>query len=250
MRLLPKILLACAPVMILAACGGGGDTQDRLDVADPTVRFVHASPLAPNVTLYREEVPQSDATNVAYRFASNYFDVSTVSANWSVRTAVGAATIGTVAVPAVRGNRYTIVAVPSSSTENSIYLITDPYNKKLTADNARIRLMNAAYNASNVDIYFNAVGTDIATVGPSIAGTAYRTSGPASGADSFDILGGTYQVTITTAGTKTVLFRGQFTVSNNQDLLVVAVPDLSVPGGIRALLKVEGTAGTGEIPAS
>ena len=47
-----KVLLACVPVLGLAACGGS-DTQDRLDVADPEVRFVHASPIAPNLTLYR-----------------------------------------------------------------------------------------------------------------------------------------------------------------------------------------------------
>ena len=47
-----KILLACVPVALIAACGGG-DTEDRLDVADPAVRFVHASPLAPNLTRTR-----------------------------------------------------------------------------------------------------------------------------------------------------------------------------------------------------
>lgn len=250
MKLLPKLLLACAPLLLVAACGGD-DTDDRLDVADPTVRFVHASPLAPNVTLYREDLAQADATNVSYRFASNYFDVSTVSANWQVKTATGAIEIGEVAVPATRGNKYTIVAVPSSSTENSIYLIADPYNKKLTANNARIRLMNAAFNSGTVDVYFNAPNTDItpAAVTPSIAGTAYRTSGPATGNDSLDIDGGTYQLTITTTGTKTVLFRGNIGIANNQDLLLLTVPDISLSGGIRALLKVEGTPGTTEIPA-
>jgi hypothetical protein len=32
-------------MVFIAACGGGDDLDDRLDVADPTVRFVHASPL-------------------------------------------------------------------------------------------------------------------------------------------------------------------------------------------------------------
>lgn len=236
-----RLLLSILPAAALLAACGGGDTEDRLDVADPKVRFVHASPLAPNVTLYRETVAQADATNVPYRYAGDYFDVSTNAANWSVQTAVGNVVVGTTVVPATRGNRYTIVAVPGSSTETGIYLISDPYNKSLTTNNARLRLMNAAFNAANVDLYLNAPGTDIAAVGPRIAATAYRTSGPATGTDSIDIAAGTYQMSITTAGTKTVLFRGTFTITDNQDLLLIAVPTTT---GISTLLKVEGTAGT------
>lgn len=242
-----RLLLSVLPAAALLAACGGGDTEDRLDVADPKVRFVHASPLAPNVSLYRETVLQADATNVPYRFASNYFDVSTNAANWSVRTVTGNIEIGTTVVPATRGNRYTIVAVPGSSTETGIYLISDPYNKSLTSNNARVRLMNAAYNAASVDVYLNAPGTDIAAVGPRIAATAYRTSGPATGNDSLDIPAGTYQMSITTAGTKTVLFRGTFTIADNQDLLLITVPTTT---GISTLLKVEGTAGTTEITPS
>jgi len=242
-----RLLLSVLPAAALLAACGGGDTEDRLDVADPKVRFVHASPLAPNVSLYRETVLQADATNVPYRFASNYFDVSTNAANWSVRTVTGNIEIGTTVVPATRGNRYTIVAVPGSSTETGIYLISDPYNKSLTTNNARVRLMNAAYNAASVDVYLNAPGTDIAAVGPRIAATAYRTSGPATGNDSLDIPAGTYQMSITTAGTKTVLFRGTFTIADNQDLLLITVPTTT---GISTLLKVEGTAGTTEITPS
>ena len=37
-----KLLFACIPLVWLSACGGD-DLQDRLDVADPAVRFVNAS---------------------------------------------------------------------------------------------------------------------------------------------------------------------------------------------------------------
>ena len=41
--------------MFVAACGGGDDNlDDRLDIADPKVRLVHAVPGAPNVALYRD----------------------------------------------------------------------------------------------------------------------------------------------------------------------------------------------------
>jgi Domain of unknown function (DUF4397) len=251
MKSIHKVLLALAPVAMLAACGGGDDAQDRLDIAKPTLRFVHASPLAPNVTLFRADVAQPQATNVAYKFASNYFDVSQGAADYSVKAASGNVTIGTATLDTSRGNKYTIVALPSSSTENSVYLITDPFNKSLTSDKAKVRLMNASFNASNIDLYLNPVGTDIsaAAVTPVIPATAYKTSGPASGSDSLDIAGGTYQLTLTAAGSKTALFRGNLVIENNKDILLLTVPDSILPGAIKTLVKIEGTEGTAEVPA-
>lgn len=106
MKLFASRLFLLAPVVgvfALSACGGG-DTDDRFDVADPAVRFVHASPLAPNVTLYRADIAQTDATNVSYKFASNYFDVSSSSALWAVKTAVGSIVVGEEQINPSRGN--------------------------------------------------------------------------------------------------------------------------------------------------
>ena len=248
MKNIHKLLFACIAVLGLAACGGG-DTEDRLDVADPVVRFVHASAIAPNLTLYRATVAQSDATNVPYKFASNYFDVDLGNNDWVVKTAAGGVTIGTEPIDPQRGTRYTIVALPASATDNSTYLIVDPYNKPLGSSSAHLRLMNASFNATNVDVYMNAVGTDItpSTVMPLIAGTAFKTSGPATGSDSVDIPGDTWQVTITAAGTKTILFKGQLSFTANSDVLLLTVPDAAAPWPIRVLAKIEGTSGANDV---
>ena len=260
MNHLRHLLLALVPAVGLTACGGG-DTADRLDLANPTVRFVHAAPDAPNLTLYRNAAAQPDETNVAYRFASNYFDIDTSAADWSVKTAAGATTVGTVPIDPVRGTKYTIVALPVSFAANTTYLIADPYNKPLASDSTRLRLMNAAYNYAGLDLYMNAVGTDISApnVNPLIAATAYKTSGPASGNDSVSIPGGTYQLAITAAGSKAVLFKGQLSFGANKDILLLSVPgdillngaigaNPPVPSGIRVLSKVEGTAGAVDVP--
>lgn len=242
-----KLLLACIPVALIAACGGG-DTEDRLDVADPVVRFVHASALAPNLTLARANVALPEATNVAYKFASNYVDIPMGAADWQVKTAdASATTLGTVPIDPGRGTKYTIVAVPGTPTGTSTYLIVDPYNKPIGSESTRLRIMNAA--PASVDLYVNAPGADIspASVTPFIAGTAYKTSGPASGSDSLDIQGGTYQATVTAAGTKTVLFRGTIAFNANKDVLLIAVPDTT---GVKLLMKIEGTAGAVDVPAA
>jgi hypothetical protein len=251
MNCVHKFLLACVPLAGLAACGGG-DTADRFNVADPVVRFVHAAPLAPNLTLYNGAAAQSDATDTPYRFASNYFDIGMGQSDWSVKTAIGAAAVGTVSIDPKRGDKYTIVALPVSDTENGVYLIVDPYNKPLTSSSTRLQVMNAAFNASNIDLYMNAVGTDSAAAGvnPLIGATAYKVSGPVSGDDSIDIPGGTYQHTITAAGAKTVLFRGQISFANNLDILLLCVPASLLAGDIETLVKVEGTTGTTEVSPS
>ncbi len=86
---------------------------------------------------------QADATNVPYKFASNYFDVNMSAADWSVKTATGAITLGTVSIDPQRGTRYTIVALPSSSTVSSTYLIVDPSNKPPGSSSSHLRVMNA-----------------------------------------------------------------------------------------------------------
>jgi len=247
MKNLWRLLLAAIPVALIAACGGG-DTEDRLDVADPSVRFVHASPLAPNLTLNRANVPLPEATNAPYKFASDYVDIDMAAADWQVKTAdVTASTIGTVTISPERGTKYTVVAVPAVTTGSSTYLIVDPYNKPLGSESTRMRIMNATPAA--VDLYMNPPGTDIApaSVTPFIANTAARTSGPISGADSLDIQDGTYQATVTAAGTKTILFRGTVAFNANKDLLLIAVPDAT---GVKLLMKIQGTAGATDVPAS
>ena len=250
MKFLTTVLLVITPVAGLVACGGG-DTADRLDLADPMVRFVHASPLAPNLTLYHGAVVQANVIEKPYKFASNYFNADMGLNIWTAKTLVADLTLGAVSIDAARGNKYTIVVLPGSNPDSSVYLITDPYGKALTSDSARLRIMNASFNASNIDLYMTPLGTDVtaATVAPTIAGTAYKTSGPKSGSDSFDISGGTYKVTIATAGTKTILFTGQMTFGQNTDILLLSVPDSLLPGSIKTLVKLEGSTGASEVPA-
>jgi Domain of unknown function (DUF4397) len=251
MKYLPQYILLAASFISLAACGGN-DTADRLDVADPVVRFVHAAPLSSNLTLSRNDVAKSDATNIPYLFASDYSYAESGSAQWSVKTTQGNLPLGSISIDAVRGNRYTIVALPSTSTANSLYEIRDPYNKSITSDKAKLRIMNASFNASSIDVYITALGTDISAPGivPAISATAYKTSGPISGRDSLEVSDGNFQIAITRTGAKELLFKGVINIAKNKDILILTVPDSLLPNTVKALIKIEGTAGSTEIPAS
>jgi hypothetical protein len=111
--------------------------------------------------------------------------------------------------------------------------------------------MNAAVASGSVDIYMVGVGSDInsASAVPTVAATQYGNAGPASGSDSVDIPGGTYDVYVTSAGTKTVLFKGRIQFGDNNDLLFLTVPDASSSTGLNLRVKIEGTPGTQQVTA-
>ncbi|MBC7957902.1 MAG: DUF4397 domain-containing protein [Cytophagales bacterium] len=236
MKSIYKLLLAATPVLFVAACGGGDDSiDDRLDIADPKVRFVHAIPAGPAVDFLRGPTVAGGVTNVSYRYASKYFVVDTAPADYTVRTTAGASTIATINVNPTRGNKYTFIAMPGASTTNNLLLINDPYDKQLTATNGRVRVVNGSFNAANVDVYLTAPTVDIATVGPNFAAAAYGTSVPGSGANSIDFTNGSYQLRVTTAGTKNVIFSAPLAVATNADLLLVTIPATLLANSVKVL---------------
>ena len=248
-----KIALACVPLSLVAACGGGSDISDRLDLADPAVRFVNASQTAGNLTLNAAGVARADATNAPYPFASNYyFGISTSATDWTITTAVGNAPVGTkVNIDPQRGTRYTLVAMDSAPGVTNLYRVDDPYNVPVGSSSAHLRVVNASVTAGTVDVYMTTgTNADISTAAPKIAAIAINKAGPASGTDSVDIPGDTtYQVRVFATGQRTnPLFSGQLRIEKGRDVLIVTVPAATAPGGISALVKVEGEGPAAPIP--
>jgi Domain of unknown function (DUF4397) len=233
-----RLLLAgVASLGLLAACGGSDDDSfdDRADAADPKIRFVHAVPGGPNVTLQRNGVNESGATDVPYKFGSQYYDVSTLNYTFTLRTAAGGVELASTVVNADRGNKYTLLALP---TATGVELLTyrDPYNKSLTSDDARVRVINAAANAQPFDVYLTAVSADIATATPRINDVTYKEVQPQSGEDSIELGQGTYRLRLTPTGSKSVIFNAQVTVPEDGDWLLVVLPDSTTTNSVRVLL--------------
>jgi len=223
-----KFLCAALPALLLAACGGGGDdnADDRLDLADPKIRLVHALPLAPDISLFRQaQSVAPELTGLSYKDASPYVEIGTDTFRWDVMTATTPAlAVGNLTFDAHRGNKYTLVAVPGSGTLTDVVMIDDPYNKGIVSDNARVRMFNASFNATAVDAYLTAPGTDLAAVQPTFAAVGYKQAKPVSGEDSSELEGGNYQLRLTVAGTKTVIFSANANLAKNADWLLATVP--------------------------
>ena len=241
-KMLRTLALACAPLLLLAACGGGEDSvDDRLSLADPKVRFVHAVEGGPALGLYRNGGTIGGADNVNYRYASNYFDVSSTAATYSVRTTVGGVQWSSRDFDPQQGDKYTFVAYAGLLGAPGVIFIEDPYNRSLTSNEARVRVANASANATSVDVYLTAPSVDITTVSPNYSSVTLGNAVPGSGADSHEFDANNYQLRITPAGTKTVIFGAPLTLARNADLLLITVPD--GPGDIK-VLAVTADAGT------
>lgn len=233
-----RLLLAAAfSLGLLAACGGGNDDSldDRADVADPKIRFVHAVPGGPNVTLQRNGTNEAGVTNVTYKSATQYYDVRTEGYVFTLRSTTGNVELASVNVSADRGNKYTLVALPAVSGVE-LLTIRDPYNKSVASDDARLRVVNAAVNAQPFDVYITAATADIATATPQLANIGFKQARPGDGADSIDVERGVYRIRLAPTGTKTVFFNATVNVPQDGDWLLVVLPEGATANSVRVLL--------------
>lgn len=235
-----KLVLPILAASILAACGGGGNDNfdDRVGLADPKVRVVHAIPAGPAVTLQRNGAAFApETTALPYKAASIYLATGTQSDLWTVQTtATPAVAVGSVTFNADRGHKYTMIAIPDTNPVTSLQMIDDPYNKGIVSDNARVRVFNAALNATNVDVYLTPSTTDINTVTPTFAAIGYKRAIPATGSDSLEVEGGAYLLRITAAGTKAPIFTAPVTLAKNADWLLMPIPASATPADVKVLV--------------
>ncbi len=222
MNVLLKLGILSTTVLALAACGGN-DVAQALNLGAPQARFVNAVPNSPTLALYRKGEVQSDAGTQGYEGASKYFDTVNVTSTWDVRDAAAGTELGTTSMRVANETRYTIVALPGPGTMYNLLQISDPYSNAVTS-NARVRVVKGDAVEGTMDVYITAPGADISGATPTMAAVTSQTPSPASGADSYSLAGGIYQVRLTSAGTKTVFFSGALNVGDHDDLLLVTLP--------------------------
>ncbi|WP_316156678.1 DUF4397 domain-containing protein [Cupriavidus sp. BIC8F] len=237
----PKTLLiglALAATAVLSACGGGDDDLgDRIGLSKPTIRAIHAITGGPNVDVLQNGVKTS-FVNKPYKFVSTYFNVETGNQLISFNTAGTQTELARATLVAATGHKYTVVALPGASAAETL-TIDDPFEKGLLSNKARVRSLNASFNAQNVDVYITMPAIDLNSVAPTFGAVGYKQASPASGKDSLDLDGGTYRLRITTAGTKTVIFdSGALTLANNADWLITTIPVDGIGGLTPNKIKV------------
>lgn len=224
MKAVRTLAVMAAAVAMLAACGGdnGNDIGTIIGTSKPQARFINAVPLGPNLDYYLNG--KISTPNVVYKGVTRYADLDTGNQTASYTLAGNTTTVASQAFSTANGHHYTTIALPSTSS--AISVIDDPYDKGLLSDKARVRGFNASPNAQNLDIYVvNAGSTNIGASNPTLSNVAYQNAVPATTQDSIYLSGGSYQVIVTTTGSKTpILTTPPVTLANNADWLVLTIP--------------------------
>jgi hypothetical protein len=214
----------------LAACNTDEVGPTGFDPNQPTgrIRFVHAisdpaRASAINVTV--DGVPLG--VNLAYAAAAPapptlYYPAYAGNRQFAVRRTADT-TVRLLDQPvAVAANAdHTVIAVGSATITG---LVLTDNNAPPAAGNVKLRAVNAATAAGNVDVYITAPGADILTISPTIAALAPRTASA-----YVERAAGAVQVRFTTAGTKTVV----------RDVSIAAL----AAGAIRTVVLLEAAAG-------
>jgi hypothetical protein len=222
----PRLGLILSLPLTLLACGGG-DFRDAFNQSDPKVRFVHAAPAGPVLTLSRGDIAQAGATDVAYKGASNYRTADRGTAQWRLRQSSNQAELASISVNTERGSRYAFVALQSSSTGGTdLISIRDPYTvaPAPTLDAVKIRFVHGAPALGDLDVYWTSTSADLRNTSPVQRDLRYRSARPNSGDDALEYSKNTYRLRLTEAGTRTVVFDADVELPSKGDWILVAVP--------------------------
>lgn len=197
------------PITLLVS--DGRSASEILDEATPAeVRIVHAVPDAPPVDVYLDDPMAMNAPAIT---GLGYTDVvpSPVPSAADPYAAIEPGTTnvlvtvsgnpGAIAIPATdldlaAGRQYTVYATGTLATIAPFVRVDD---SRSVGTEARVRILHLAPSAGLVDVYVTPVGADIANEAPALQDIDFKDD-----TGYLSLAGGSYDVTVTLADTKTV----------------------------------------------
>lgn len=224
----PALALALLLSVGATACD---DDDTTAPAATAQLRVVHASPDAPNVDVLVDGAVA--LTDVPFRTASPYLEVSVGARNLRVRPTGTTTVVIDADADFVSGRAYTVLATGRVASLAPLVLTDD-----LTAPgagNIRLRLVHASPSAGNVDIYVTAPSADLGATSPTLTNVPFRAA-----STYLEVPAGTYRVRITPAGTKTVAIdANNVTLTAGQVRTAVAVDAAGGGAPLGALLLAD-----------
>ena len=223
-----------APLIAGALLVGMSSTALAAGTAD--VRVLHASPDAPAVDVYLDDVKVDALTNVPFGTISDYLAIPAGKHNVKVyATGTTSSPVIDADVTVAAGDAYTIAATGALADISAQVLKDDPAP---TAKSAKVRVIHFSADAPAVDIATAGSAVDEAVV----KGLAYPNA-----TDYLPLPGGTYDLEVRLAGETTVaLALDNATVQNGRAYSVFAIGSAASPavGGnaLQAVVAVDATA--------
>ena len=212
-----------APITLAVASDAGGFILDSLGTP-AEVRVIHASPDAPAVdVIVNDDFANPVLANVPYPAFSDYLPLAPDTYNFKV-TAAGnpGAIVIDADVDLVAGQQYSVYATNVLAEISPLVTLDD--DREVVTE-AKLRILHLAPGAGLVDIYLAGVGEDITTLDPTLSDVDLLAD-----TDYLSVPGGSYDVTVTLAGTKTVAI-GPATVTLSDGSVYTAAARDATGGG-------------------
>ncbi|ANO51002.1 DUF4397 domain-containing protein [Woeseia oceani] len=209
-----------------------GTAADLVDArVSPTGQFLHAAPAIGNVDIAEND--DFASLLLADQPFGNLSGEITLSAGtndytWTDAGNMGAILVESEEVIAADYKRTLVLAGPAADhTILNVQSIRRPFSTS-----ARLNIINAADNAETVDIYFLPDGDSIADFTPISSGIPFTFS-----TGMTPVIAGDYEITITVAGSQTVL-AGPLDISlANRDVVEVYVMDTADPNAMSLMVN-------------
>jgi len=228
MRTATSALLAAICTAVLVGCGGSGSTVLGID-SNPRIRVVDAFNNPGTSTIRVDSQTIKDAA--AFQYVSDYNVFENGNHQIQFLDGTTAAALVDTSELLELNHFYTAVAYRNSGTTWSLMFISDKPENSLT--DAQIRVLNAT--TVPVDVYITAPGADISTATPTVAN---ETGGDTTPGYNLASLGGsasgTFQIRVTTPGTKDVISVTNVTMNSHEAKTVI----LTAGSGVQALLPL------------
>jgi len=218
----PSALTTILVLAGLIGCGNGNMSQEA------RVRVFHASPDAPNVDVLVDGGRVIE--DVPYAAASEFLPLTVGQRQFTV-TATGTDTA--VIDTELKLNQDTDYLVVAAGKVADIAPIVATVDRSDTeSGTARIRVLHSAASAPEVDIYVTTPGAEISGAEPVLTNVPFRAI-----SDYLSLPSGSYDVSVTLAGTKTVAIQALNLEISDGLIATVAALD-NAGGGAPFSLKV------------
>ena len=179
--------------------GGGGGPFIISNPGGPAVtrlRFFHASADAPNLQLLTDG--QADLGGIGFASITPYIQTSNQDTRLTLNSSLSATPIIDTIVTLPDSSLVTVIAEGDVFTIR-LRLVTDA-QASVDTSIIKLRVLHEAPSGGSLDLYITAPLADLTALTPTAAALTFGT------ATSYQILpSGTYQVRLTTGGTKTVV---------------------------------------------
>jgi hypothetical protein len=229
------IFLLCLLSLTLASCGGkgsgGGSTR---------IRVLNAIPDATAISLTLD-TNAPIVTGLQFQQMTQYIDVGSGSHEFKVSANGGASNVIDTTLSLASGADLTYVVYgPVSAAVGLIF--GDTGFTSPNSGNFAIRAVNAAAGVGPIDVYLTAPGTDLNTTSATIPNVGFGNVSAFT-----NVLAGTYEIRVTAANTKDVIFDTGTTAFADQTMIdVVAITKGSAKLVNMALLPITNT-GAGQV---